>query len=277
MHPEGTIATATMTPSIYRVSSRRDELPDTVTLELRPVDRPLASPAPGQFAMLWAFGIGEVPISLAGLRDDVLTHTIRRVGAVTTALCDVTEGDSVGVRGPFGTGWDLARAVGRDLLIIAGGLGLAPLRPLVLEVLANREDYNRVALLVGGRSPDQLLYLDEITGWADELDVDITVDTASPSWPGHVGFVTKLVDGARVDPERTTAFVCGPEVMMRLAAEAAVDRGIPAAEVLVSLERNMQCAIGHCGHCQLGPFFLCKEGPVLSWQCVEPVIRLRGR
>ncbi len=268
-----------MTPTMYRVVERREELDDTVTLALAPVEHRLADPVPGQFNMLWAFGVGEAPISVAGSDDGSITHTIRRVGAVTTALCARGVGDLVGLRGPFGTPWDVSSAHGRDVLVIAGGLGIAPVRPIVTDVLANRDRFGAVALLFGARSPDQLLYAGEIAEWRSrfDLDVEVTVDTADRSWRGDVGTVTKLIDRVRVDPGRTTAFVCGPEVMMRFAAMAVVDRGVDSKRVRLSLERNMHCAIGHCGHCQLGPLFVCEDGPVVTWRELEPLMAVRAR
>lgn len=270
---------APMTPVPYRVEARTVETDDTVTLAVAPVDEPLVRPAPGQFNMLWAFGIGEAPISLAGTDGPVLLHTIRRAGKVSTALWAAREGDVIGMRGPFGTGWDLEAARGRDVLIVAGGIGLAPLRPVIEQVLAEREDYGRAAVLVGARTPDGLLYRGLIESWRSRLDieVEVTTDTAPPSWRGNVGVVTRLLDAAPIDFEASTAFVCGPEVMMRFTAQAAIARGVPADRIRVSLERNMQCAIGHCGHCQLGPAFVCKDGPVMPWSAVEPLLRVRQR
>ena len=229
--------------------------------------------------MLWAFGIGEAPISLAGLDGDRLVHTIRAVGAVTRALCALQAGDEVGVRGPFGTGWDLAGAAGRDVLVMAGGLGLAPVRPIIDEILADRAAYGRAALLMGARSPDQLLYRETLEGWRGHFDieVEVTVDSAPQSWRGDVGVVTTLIDRAPVTFADTRAFVCGPEVMMRFGAQALIDAGVAPAEISISLERNMHCAVGHCGHCQLGPYFVCKDGPVLPWPDAEPLMRIRER
>ncbi len=268
-----------MTPTTYCVASRHEEIEETVTLVLEPVDAVVPAPEPGQFYMLWAFGIGEVPISVAGYDDGALTHTIRGVGAVTNALCECHAGDLVGVRGPFGSAWDVASARGRDVLVVAGGLGIAPVRPIVTEILADREAFGAVSLLFGARSPDLLLYPEEIAEWRSrfDLDVEVTVDSADPSWRGDVGVVTKLVDRARLDPDRTTAFVCGPEVMMRFAAVSVVNRGVDPDRVWLSLERNMHCAVGHCGHCQLGPMFICKDGPVVPWPTVEPLMAVRAR
>lgn len=271
-------ASAPMVPAIHRVVARRQDLPDTVTITLEAPVRGGSVPAAGQFNMLWAFGVGEAPISLAGLDDGDVVHTIRSVGAVTAALCALDVGDEVGVRGPYGVGWDLDRAVGRDVLVIAGGLGLAPVRPIVTELLRRREEFGRVALLVGARSPDQLLYPDEIESWADgDLDVRVTVDSAPPSWTGEVGVVTSLIGRVAVDPQVTTAYVCGPEIMMRFCAPPLIERGVDPAELFLSLERNMHCAIGHCGHCQLGPHFVCTDGPVLPWTALAPSIRIRER
>ncbi len=270
---------APMTPTMYRIVSRRQDLADTVSFEMAPIDEIVAPPSPGQFNMLWAFGIGEVPISVAGYQDGILLHTIRAVGAVTNALVACRVGDEIGVRGPFGVGWNLPQAVGRDVLVVAGGLGLAPVRPVITELITQRADYRRAVVLVGARSPESLLYRDELELWRGrfDLDVEITVDTAPPSWRGDVGVVTRLIDRAPIDPRNTTAFVCGPEVMMRFVAQALVDRQVPPDEVLVSLERNMHCAIGHCGHCQLGPDFICKDGPVMRWPRVETQLRIPER
>jgi NAD(P)H-flavin reductase len=268
-----------MVPTMHRVVERTEELADTVTLVLEAVDDGLPPPAPGQFNMLWAFGIGESAISVARFDDGTLSHTIRRVGTVTSALCEMKPDDLVGVRGPFGAGWDLDGATGGDVLIVAGGLGIAPVRPLVDAVIAERAAYGAVTLLFGARSPDLLLYAGEIASWRSrfDLEVEVTVDAADPSWRGDVGVVTKLIDRVRSDPATTTAFVCGPEVMMRFVAEALVDSGVPPDRLRLSLERNMHCAIGHCGHCQLGPLFVCKDGPVVPWTRVRPLLAVRDR
>lgn len=270
-----------MVPSRYRVVERVQELADTATLVLEPLDPPLGPMRPGQFLMLWAFGVGEVPISLAGLPDDAgrITHTIRAVGAVTRALVAAQPGDVLGVRGPFGTPWDLDVAAGRDLLVVAGGIGLAPLRPVVLAALADRDRYGRVVLLVGTRSPDLLLYADELHDWRARFDLDVlvTVDAAPPTWRGEVGVVTGLLPRAGVDPARTTAFVCGPEIMMRLTARALLAHGVDPAAIQVSLERNMACAVAQCGHCQIGPVFVCREGPVFPWDRAAALLEVRER
>jgi anaerobic sulfite reductase subunit B len=263
-----------MRPAQYLVAARRAETYDTVTLMLRPVGDPIESPRPGQFTMLYAYGVGEVPVSVSGFgHDQVLVQTIRAVGAVTRALCAAAPGDMIGVRGPFGTDWPLSAAEGRDMLVIAGGIGLAPLRPVLLTVLAERARYDRVVLLVGARSPGDLLFTRELDTWRRRgADVRVTVDHGNADWPGQVGLVTGLIEGAVGDPAWTAAFVCGPEIMMRLCAEALVNRGIAAADIRVSLERNMRCGTALCGHCQLGPLLLCRDGPVVSYAEAAPLV-----
>jgi NAD(P)H-flavin reductase len=254
-----------MTPVPHRVVSRARETADTWTLELEPLaDR--VRPRAGQFDMLYAFGVGEVPISTSGDHegDGPLTHTIRGVGAVTNALCALREDAVVGVRGPFGTEWPLAGAVGGDLVIVAGGIGLAPLRPAIRHALARRGDYGAVSVLVGARTPQDLLFLHELEEWRGRLDVevDVTVDAAQAGWHGRVGLVTTLVPGAVFDPASAVALVCGPEVMMTFVVRSLVDRGLPLERIWISMERNMRCGVGHCGHCQLGPVLICRDGPV---------------
>jgi NAD(P)H-flavin reductase len=246
-----------------------------LTLELEPAGDAAVGPfAPGQFAMLYAFGKGEVPISVSALP---LVHTIRAVGVVSAALCDARRGDVLGVRGPFGTAWPVEAAEGADVLVVAGGIGLAPLRPVVHHLLAKRERYGRVVVLYGDRSPERLLYTAELERWRGRFDVEVhvSVDQAPAGWHGRVGVVTTLVARADFDPAHTVAMICGPEVMMRFAVAALQDRGVPAKAIHVSLERSMKCAIGLCGHCQLGPEFVCKDGPVFRWDRVEPLLRVR--
>jgi NAD(P)H-flavin reductase len=229
--------------------------------------------------MLYAFGTGEVPISMSGdvTREGALVYTVRAAGAVTQAICALEPGGHLGVRGPYGTSWPIDDAEGRDILVIAGGIGLAPLRPAIYRVLADRRRYGRVAVLYGGRSPGELLYADELHSWRGRFDVEVgvTVDTAGRDWHGRVGVVTTLISDASFEPAGTTAFVCGPEVMMRFVAGALRDTGLPPESIHVSLERSMKCAVGHCGHCQFRELFVCKDGPVFRNDVVEPLMSVR--
>lgn len=256
-------------PAPYRVAGKRQETHDTWTLALEPREDAVGAFEPGQFAMLYAFGAGEVPISVSA--RDPLRHTVRAVGAVTESLCRVGVGDEVGVRGPFGRGWPVGEARGRDVIVAAGGIGLAPLRPVIHDLMADRERYGTVSILYGGRSPGELLYLDELRQWGAE----VTVDTAGAGWAGRVGLVTKLVERASFDPGNAVAMMCGPELMMRFTAAALRDRGMPSDAIWLSLERSMKCATGHCGHCQLGPLFVCKDGPVARLSEVQPFLEVR--
>jgi NAD(P)H-flavin reductase len=262
-----------MVPLAYRVAATSRDTHDTSTLELDPLAFAI-EPEPGQFAMLYAFGVGEVPISLSGLDGNRLIHTIREVGAVTHALCGLGPGDDLGVRGPFGNTWPLVE--GADHVVVAGGLGLAPLRPAIRALAAEPERYGRVSVLYGARTPDDLLYPREWQIWHERgLDVRVTVDAAPSGWDGTVGVVTTLVERAAFDPATAVALVCGPEIMMRFAAQALAARGVGSERTYVSLERAMKCGIGHCGHCQLGPTLVCRDGPVYAWSEVEPWLEVR--
>ena len=263
-------------PVPYRVADRRVETADTVTLELVGENGPLPAFRPGQFAMLTAYGIGEVPISLSGGGSDGrLVHTLRSVGAVTAALHATGPGQVVGVRGPFGTTWDVDAARGNDVVIVAGGIGLAPLRPMVEAVMASRADFGRVSVLIGARTPADLLYPADLRRWERRADVRVIVDRPADGWTGNVGLVTALIPQAEADPAAAVAFLCGPEVMMRFVAEALIRRGLGAHDIHVSLERDMRCGAAWCGHCQLGPLLLCRDGPVFRYDTVEPLLRVR--
>ncbi len=266
-------------PADFHVVEKQRETADTWTLRLDPVDPAAVTThfAPGQFAMLYAFGVGEAPISVSGIgHDGAITQTVRAFGAVTTAICAAKPGDVLGLRGPFGTVWPLAEAEGRDVVVIAGGIGLAPLRPVVHELLAHRDHYGTVSVLYGGRSPEHLLYMSELEAWRGrfDVDVDVSVDVANADWRGRVGLVTRLIPRTTFDPASAVVMVCGPEVMMRFTALALQERGVTDDRIWLSLERSMTCATGHCGHCQLGPLFICKDGPVLRRDVVGPLMQV---
>ena len=265
-----------LVPHPFRVVQRRVDTHDTATLFLEALDGTPVRYSPGQFMMLDAFGVGGVAISISGnpVASGLLEHTIRDVGGVTHALAASEPGTVLGVRGPFGTGWNVRDAEGGDLIMVAGGIGLAPLRPALLEVLARRDRFGQVVLLYGARTPREVLFTDELTAWGagSDVDVDVTVDCADRNWTGHVGLVTKLIPRARIRPERTLAVVCGPEVMMRYVALGLTDRGLPPHRIRLSMERNMHCGIGLCGHCQLRELFVCVDGPVLAYDRLAPLM-----
>jgi len=274
------LASDPMLPLPYVIRKTRRELSDTFTLELAPTAG--AQPfnfAPGQFTMLYAFGFGEVPISISGDPDkpETLIHTIREVGLITQALGKLKRGATLGVRGPFGIGWPVTEAEGDDIVIVAGGLGLAPLRPAIYQVLANRARYGKVCIFYGARSPADILFLNQLKRWRGRFDitVDVTVDRASPDWSGRVGVVTQLLNQGGFDPLNTTALVCGPEVMMRFCAVTLNEQGVSDAQIYLSMERNMKCALGFCGHCQFGPGFVCKDGPVYRLDRIKPLLTIR--
>jgi NAD(P)H-flavin reductase len=223
---------------------------------------------PGQFNMLYVFGIGEAALSISSdpAKPNILQHTIHRIGTITTALAQRKKGDVIGVRGPFGSSWPLGAAKGKDVCIVTGGIGLAPLRPVIYSLLRTREDYGRIVILYGGRSPLDLLYRVELEKWDDEKNVEVlvTVDRGDTSWKGNVGVVTTLLHYIKLDARNTVAYVCGPEIMMKYTIEELERRGLSQHQIYLSMERNMKCAIGFCGHCQYGPTFICKDGPVFS-------------
>lgn len=266
-----------MTPLPFRVRERKQETVDTWTLVFEPVDGPQPVIGAGQFMMVYPFGIGEVPISVSGHPNEPgpVVLTVRSVGAVSGAICAAEPGTIVGLRGPFGNVWPIDDATEGDVVVIAGGIGLAPLRPVVLRTLAHRRDYRSVSVLYGARTPSDLLYVDELPRWAERADVSVTVDSADPTWGGRVGVVPKLVRGARFQPDWTTAFVCGPEIMIGFSVEALLERGVSPHRIFVSLERHMRCGIGLCGHCQLGPTLICRDGPVYSYADIEPWLEVR--
>lgn len=278
-HAAGGAAPDPLTPRIARVRGRRQDSRNVWTLDIEPEGREDARFQPGQFNMLTVFGVGEVPISLSGdpSKPDRLIHTVRPVGAVSKALTERRAGDVVGLRGPFGTGWPLAAAAGRDIIVVAGGLGLAPLRPALYYLRAERKRYGRIVLLYGTRSLEDILFRREIERWGQRsvFDVQVTVDHATGPWSGHVGVVTTLVTRAGCDPQRTMALVCGPEVMMRLSIAALRDRGIPDDAIYLSMERNMKCAVALCGRCQFSRVLVCRDGPVFRYDRVRDLLAHR--
>jgi NAD(P)H-flavin reductase len=272
-----TMMTDPMVPEPYLVRQVGKETPDTFGLTLEPENGAGATLfLPGQFSMLWVFGVGELPISISGdpTESGRLVYTVRSVGNATNALVSRKVGDGVGVRGPFGTGWPVEAARGRDVIVVAGGIGLAPLRPVIYQVLKNRKEYGRLVVLYGARSPRDVLYRKELAAWARQRETQVltTVDYGGLSWRGHVGVVTTLFKYARLQPARSVAMICGPEIMMRFVTRELEAQGLSRDDIYVSMERNMKCAVGFCGHCQYGPHFICKDGPVFPYERIRPLL-----
>ena len=269
-----------MLPRVVRVVRRTRDLPDTWTLELVSADAaPLPRYAPGQFTMLYVFGVGEIPVSISGDASDTsrLVQTIRAVGKVSEAFTRVAVGDTLGMRGPYGTAWPVSDGYGRDVVVVAGGLGLAPLRPALYQLRAERQRFGKLVLLYGTRRPEDILFRRQLANWRKQLDmeIEVTVDHAGPDWRGHVGVVTKLIPRLGVDAAGAMALVCGPEVMMRFSASALHDVGLPEDAIHLSLERNMKCAVGLCGHCQFAGSFICKDGAVMRYDQVRRMLALK--
>jgi NAD(P)H-flavin reductase len=266
-----------LVPQPLRINRVRRETADVSTFELMPGTA--FAFAAGQFNMLYVFGLGEVAISISGdpARSERIVHTVRAVGAVSTALARVSRDMVIGLRGPYGSSWPITESEGSDIVIVAGGLGLAPLRPVICGILARREHYGRIVLLYGARGPAEILYRRDLGTWRQRLDVDIavTVDHATLEWRGNVGVVPALVAGARFDPDHAVAMLCGPEIMMRYTIDALRDRGVTSDRIWLSMERNMKCAVGLCGHCQFGPAFVCRDGPVFRFDRIARIFNIR--
>jgi NAD(P)H-flavin reductase len=264
-------------PAKYQIKSAVQETHDVFTLTLSPLKEKIPAFLPGQFHMLYLFGLGEIPISTSGdpSKKDELVYTIRSVGAVTRAMQGLKKGDEIGVRGPFGTYWPLSQN-DCDVLMIAGGLGLAPLRPAIYYLASHRKQFKKITLLYGTRTPDDILFKDEWQQWKNQgFDIEISMDRADPRWSGYVGFVTALIRPRLTHPENTIVLACGPEVMMKNAVKELQSAKVDERAIHLSMERNMQCAIGCCGHCQFGPFFVCKDGPVFSLDRIKSWLAIK--
>ncbi len=258
------------------VVEKRREAPQIWTLRLRLQDQALRRRfqfRPGQFNMVYDFGVGEVPISIVSdpVDPDLLDHTIRAVGAVSHRLCELDRGDVVGVRGPYGSWWPLDEARGRDVVIVTGGLGCAPVVAAINYIMMRREAYGELNIFHGIKTPRDLLYRERFRAWqaAPNTNVYLSADRPDRRWKHAVGVVTSLFREVRLDPARSIVMMCGPEVMMRSAVRELLDKGVAADRIYLSLERNMKCAVGFCGHCQYGPMFICKDGPVLRYDRIS--------
>lgn len=265
-----------------RIDRVKTESPGISTFDLRLNDTTAATSydfKAGQFNMLYLPGVGEAAISMSGDPNDtnLLVHTVREAGNVTHALARLGVGDSIGLRGPFGTAWPIEECKGKDIVLIAGGIGLAPIRPIVYQILKNRTEFGEVSLLCGARTPEGLLFPSELEQWQKQIQVEKIVDRADSDWTGHVGVVTTLLGRLPIErPQQTVMMTCGPEVMMWYAIREALSRRIQEDSIWISLERNMNCAIGLCGHCQLGSEFLCKDGPVFRYDQVASLLTVES-
>ncbi len=270
-----------MLPRRFRVLRAWAEIKGVASMEIVPVEGPPQHFLPGQFNMLYVFGVGEIPVSISGdpARPATIVHTTRDVGSVSAALTRLRPGDMVGLRGPFGSVWPVTNEAGRHAVFVAGGLGLAPLRPAIYHVLANRAAYSGLTIVYGARSPDDILFGEELRTWKSRLDtsVEVTVDRAAPVWTGRVGVVTGALDRALagISAADVSAFVCGPEIMMRFSVQVLNAAKVPQDRIWISMERNMKCALGFCGHCQFGPDFVCKDGPVFRHDKVAARIAVK--
>jgi NAD(P)H-flavin reductase len=267
-------------PEIVAIRSIKPETPGVVTYALEFSDHGAGAAyrfQPGQFNMLYLPGVGESAISISSdaEQNGTLLHTVRAAGNVTQALARKQAGDRLALRGPFGSSWPMAACRGQDVVLACGGIGLAPLRPALYHVVRHRADYGRVFLLYGARTPSDLLYSDEYNTWRDAgIDVEVTVDIGDSNWKGNIGVVPVLFYRLRLNGPRTHVLTCGPEVMMRFVIFEALARRIPPARIHLSLERNMNCAVGLCGHCQFGPVFVCKDGPVFTYERLQPYLHV---
>ncbi len=269
-----------MVPRPFRVKTVIQETHDTATLDLQPENpEEEFSFSPGQFNMLYVFGIGEVPISISGSSNgsDGFFHTIRDVGKVTHALINLRPGEKVGLRGPFGNPWPIEEGKGKDVVIMAGGIGLAPLRPALYALISRRDQYGDISLLYGSRTKEDLLFHPEFEIWKKKHGIQVkdTIDTGDRSWKGNVGVVTTLVSRVSFDPSNCIAMICGPEIMMKFSVLELVHAGLAEKNIYITMERNMKCAVGFCGHCQFGPAFICKDGPVFRYDRIKPFISTR--
>jgi len=264
-------------PRLHRVKSFAQDTHDVFTLSLVPENGKQLAFLPGQFNMLYLFGIGEVAISISGdpNQRDELIHTIRAVGAVTQGLQRLKKDEEIGVRGPFGTHWPLEKNA-CDMLVIAGGLGFAPLRPALFHLAENRHQYKKMTLLYGTRTPEDILYKNDMQKWKSKgIDVEVTVDYADINWRGQVGVVTTLIRKHLPNPQNTLVLLCGPEIMIKFALIELTRANVSEDNIYLSLERNMQCAVGFCGHCQYGPYFLCKDGPIFSYAQIKNLLPIK--
>lgn len=270
-------------PHVARIVERRQDAPTIFTLRLAFDDDKLQSQyrfQPGQFNMVYLYGVGEVAISIVSDPQDepLFGHTIRVVGRVTEGLAKLQPGDRVGIRGPYGRGWPLAAAAGKNVLIVTGGLGCAPVVSVIGYVMRRRAEYGKLTIIQGVKHSADLIYRQQYEAWSREPDTEVLIaaNASAGHWPWHVGQVTELIAQAQIAPESTVAMMCGPEGMMLAAAKILLQRGLSEKQIYFSTERNMHCALGHCGHCQFGGKFVCRNGPVFDYSEIKALFGIRG-
>lgn len=270
-------------PYQAEVVKRVPEGASMVTLSLRLTDRARHKRyrfRPGQFNMLSVYGVGEVAISISSDPEQLenFEHTIRAVGRVTRILAQLKPGDSLGLRGPYGKSWPLKQAEGRDVILLTGGLGCAPVVSVITYVLKRRERFRRLVIMQGVKHSDDLIWRERYQAWAKHPNTQVLLaaDVAGSGWPWHVGRVTALLDKAQFDPGNCAVMMCGPEPMLIGSAKGLVARGVPDREIWLSMERNMHCGFGHCGHCQFGPYFVCQDGPVFRYSDIKWLLGTKG-
>jgi NAD(P)H-flavin reductase len=268
--PHAPLPPDALVPEPAEIVEKRSFGPHLHAYRLRLLDpsaRPRFDFQPGQFNMVYVLGVGEVAISISSdPEEETLEHTIRVVGRTTQVIERLGVGDVLGLRGPYGVGWPLQEARWKDVLVVTGGLGCAPVTGAIDYLFRRRASYGRVTILHGVKKPADLVFRERFDAWRRSPDtrVMLTSDEPDRTWHDHTGVVTELFHEVEIEPSRTVLLMCGPEVMMRYAAQILAARGLPEERMYVSLERNMRCAIGLCGHCQLGPHFLCKDGPIFQ-------------
>lgn len=278
--PHAIIPSSPMQPFMAEIAEIVHEAPNVSTYWLKFQDKALQEGfhfRAGQFNMLLVPGLGEAAISISSDMEDPrrIAHTVRIAGNVTTAISRMNVGDVLGVRGPFGTWWSLEDCVGKDIVIAAGGIGLPPIRPVLYYIMHHRRDFGRVVVLYGARTPNDLQFTREYKTWEENgIELDVTVDRGDDSWTGRVGVVPILFYNTRINPKNTVILTCGPEIMIRFVIFEALARRIPSERIFISIERNMKCGIGSCGHCQIGPYFVCKDGPVFSFDKLQPYVNV---
>ena len=270
-------------PSPAKVVEAIDEAPRVKTYYVKLRGNGFTKYSPGKYVMVYVWGFGEVPISLSDYEvinsnEVVIGLTIRASGTVTNYIHEnISVGDTLGIRGPYGNGWDIESKAGHDILVVAGGIGLAPLRPLIKHVIRKQDMYGVLKILYGARTPADLLYKNELSTWRKHPSVEIllSVDKPDPGWGGHVGFVTDLIDKVEIS-DNVIAYICGPEIMMKKAVEKLLARGVRKENIHLSLERRMRCGTGICGSCQLGPYLVCCDGPIFKYSDIEKYLVVEG-